>query len=98
MRFNPEASVTHDVRAFEELLRDPQDPASQARAADLYRGDLLVGYYDDWVLLERERLRQQYLACLTRLVSAYKHRAPGKRPWRPQGAWSGRPYPGRRHA
>ena len=77
VRFNPAAPVTHDVRAFEDLLRDPQDTARQARAADLYRGDLLVGYYDDWVLLERERLRQMYLACLTRLVSAYKT----------QGAW-----------
>jgi DNA-binding SARP family transcriptional activator/predicted ATPase len=77
VRFNPAASVTHDVRAFEELLRDPPDIARLARAADLYRGDLLVGYYDDGVLLERERLRQMYLACLNRLVSAYKT----------QGAW-----------
>jgi DNA-binding SARP family transcriptional activator len=77
VRFNPDAHVVHDVRAFEDLLRDPQDVERQARAADLYRGDLLVGYYDDWVLLERERLRQMYLGCLTRLVSAYKA----------QGAW-----------
>ncbi|MDD1713438.1 MAG: AAA family ATPase, partial [Methanoregulaceae archaeon] len=46
--------------------------ADLKRAVDLYRGDLLEGYYDDWVLLERERLRELYLQVLEKLVAAYK--------------------------
>ncbi|MFL5733954.1 MAG: ATP-binding protein, partial [Chloroflexia bacterium] len=37
-------------------------------AVDLYRGDLLPGYYDEWILPERERLRQGFLGALQRLV------------------------------
>jgi len=33
----------------------------------MYRGDLLEGSYDEWLLEERERLRQRYLEALERL-------------------------------
>jgi DNA-binding SARP family transcriptional activator len=38
------------------------------RAADLYRGELLEGCYEDWCILERERFQAMYLAILDRLV------------------------------
>ncbi len=38
-------------------------------AVALYRGDFLPGVYDDWALLERERLRAQYLDALDRLAA-----------------------------
>ncbi len=37
-------------------------------AIDLYRGDLLAGLYDEWILPERERLRDLYLDTLLRLA------------------------------
>ena len=37
-------------------------------ATALYRGDLLPSCYDDWIVPERERLRQLALDGLTRLV------------------------------
>ena len=37
-----------------------------------YRGDFLAGYYDDWLFPERERLREQFLDVLERLVGGYK--------------------------
>lgn len=37
-------------------------------AAELYTGDLLEGFYDDWVLVHRERFRGQYIKCLGRLM------------------------------
>ena len=48
-------------------------PADAARAAlvnavDLYGGDLLPACYEDWLLSERERLRQSYLEALEQLV------------------------------
>ncbi len=36
-------------------------------AVDAYAGDLLEGSYDDWLLDERERLRDRYLDALERL-------------------------------
>ena len=38
----------------------------------MYRGDLLEGFYDDWVLLERERQRETYQQALERLVQLNK--------------------------
>ncbi|MEZ4835826.1 MAG: bacterial transcriptional activator domain-containing protein [Caldilineaceae bacterium] len=38
-------------------------------AADAYKGDLLPGNYDDWVLALREDLRHQYADALLRLIS-----------------------------
>lgn len=40
-------------------------------ALGLYRGDLLPGWYDEWLLVERERLRHRYLAGLTRLMDHF---------------------------
>ncbi|MBW7881023.1 MAG: AAA family ATPase [Caldilineaceae bacterium] len=39
-----------------------------AQAVDLYRGELLPASYDEWLLAERERLRQTYLDILEHLV------------------------------
>ncbi len=41
---------------------------------DLYRGAFLSGYYDDWVLPERERLHGVLLELLAQLVAVYKQR------------------------
>ncbi len=37
-------------------------------AVELYRGDFLEGFYDDWAIRERERLRLRYLDALERLL------------------------------
>jgi DNA-binding SARP family transcriptional activator len=37
-------------------------------AVDLYRGDLLEGWYQDWCVRERERLRETYLGVLDKLM------------------------------
>src|SRR5439155_18765263 len=36
----------------------------------LYRGELLPGYYEDWLVPERERLAEAYLDGLCRLAAA----------------------------
>ncbi|HFD38679.1 MAG TPA: hypothetical protein ENJ31_02345, partial [Anaerolineae bacterium] len=41
---------------------------------EYYRGEFLAGYYDDWVIVERERLREMYLEVLARLVEGFKAR------------------------
>ncbi len=39
------------------------------QALQLYRGDLLEGWYQDWCLFERERLQNCYLTALDKLVA-----------------------------
>ena len=57
-------SVVSDASQFESLLRDAtrtHDPARKrdmlAQALVLHSGELLPGFYDEWVLEERERLQ-----------------------------------------
>lgn len=38
------------------------------QAVDLYQGDLLEGWYQDWCILERDRLQNMYLAMLDKLL------------------------------
>ena len=57
-------------------------PAGLARAASLYQGDLLAGLavaeppFEEWLLAERERLRELALEALARLLA--HHRAEGR--------------------
>jgi tetratricopeptide (TPR) repeat protein len=41
-------------------------------AIQLYRGDLLEGFYEEWILRERERLQARYLSSLKFLMVAYQ--------------------------
>jgi predicted ATPase/DNA-binding SARP family transcriptional activator len=57
--------------ALEMAAEAPEGPDRArhwAAAADLYRGELLAGYYEDWILPERERLAFAYAETLRRLV------------------------------
>jgi DNA-binding SARP family transcriptional activator len=71
-----------DLTAFEEPVRriqkisisaiQPSHARELEKALTLYSGNLLEGWYDDWVLRERERLRTLYLGTLFRLLRYYK--------------------------
>jgi DNA-binding SARP family transcriptional activator/predicted ATPase len=79
---DPERATIHlDVTAFEERLAQATangapsaDPAALEQAVALYTGDLLPACYNDWVLHERERLRQLYLHGLEQLVYLLEER------------------------
>src|SRR5262245_6005151 len=83
------ADVWTDAAAFEALLADPPpgSPASDgaayrlAAAVGLYAGDFLAGFgvpdapaFDDWVAVERERLRHLAVGALRRLAAAHAAR------------------------
>ena len=72
VRLDPDA-VEVDAVTFERLVEEHSDDAL-ARAAALYRGDLLEGFdardaaFDEWLRIERERIRQSAVASLSQLV------------------------------
>jgi DNA-binding SARP family transcriptional activator/predicted ATPase len=70
LAWRPEASPELDVVAFERAAdRGLQgDRSALEDAARLYRGDLFPECPDDWIQPDRERLRQQAVRVLTRLV------------------------------
>jgi DNA-binding SARP family transcriptional activator len=77
VQWRADAPFVLDVAQFEEQLTQAEraERAGQLtrlqacleEASRLYAGDLLPGWYDDWILTERERLRERFLAALTRL-------------------------------
>jgi DNA-binding SARP family transcriptional activator len=76
IRLMAEAIVT-DVDTFERAVRAAAkagDAAERAdclcRAAELYGGELLRDWYDEWVLAERNRLAEVYRTTLYRAVEA----------------------------
>jgi DNA-binding SARP family transcriptional activator len=78
IRVNPRCELWLDVAVLEaafgavkgisgrELSREQARQLEAATA--LYRGDLLEGCYQDWCLLERQRLQFWYLAALDKLM------------------------------
>lgn len=76
---NPQSDIWSDVAAFEESFASVQGiPGKQLtyehaktlrQVVDLYRGDLLDAWYQDWCLFERERLQNIYLTMLDKLIA-----------------------------
>lgn len=73
--------VRVDVRELRDWARRVQDPGCGLDDVEVpdcgVRGELLPGWFDDWVLLERERLRQLHMHALElvaeRLSDAGRH-------------------------
>jgi len=78
IRLNPLADLWLDVAVFERVFTqlqgvpgkdlDPESVQTLRRAVNLYRGDLLENWYQDWCLCERERLQSVYRAMLDKLI------------------------------
>ena len=72
------ADLWLDVAVFEEAFAPVRDIQGRdlgferarllERAVQLYQGDLLEGWYDDWCLYERERLQNMFLTMLDKLM------------------------------
>src|SRR5205823_6551606 len=71
------AALNVDVATFEQLLGEGT-PEALERATALYRGDLLEGIaahdpsFEDWLIIERQRLRQSAEEALNRLMAQAK--------------------------
>lgn len=74
------SSTQVDLKVFEtQLAASPTNPAQLAAPLALYRGEFLEGFFlpdspafDDWLLLERERLQRLAVRGLTALSQLYE--------------------------
>lgn len=70
-------AVSSDVAQF-RLLAEQDEPEHWEQAATLYRGDLLEGLllpgeaFNDWLRFEQQRLHEQFLSLLERLLAHYR--------------------------
>lgn len=75
LRWVGQAACQVDVVNFEAALaeatraRAADERAALATAVELYGGELLPGSYDDWLIVERDRLHERYAGALWRLVA-----------------------------
>jgi len=65
LTFNPEAEYWFDVAQMERPSHDLQSLISNL---SLYQGELLPGFYEDWILLERERIQTIFESKMEQLV------------------------------
>ena len=79
--FNAASGVWLDVAEFETRceLAEQTDPETRhvlyAQAVTLYRGDLLADCYEDWCIVERERLQGLYVRALAQLMAYHSANA-----------------------
>jgi DNA-binding SARP family transcriptional activator/predicted ATPase len=78
LQWRDDLDFTCDVIEFEAAVSGVKSAVMTSQvelyedAVDLYGGDLLPACYSDWLLGERERLRQIYLTSTTRLAQLYE--------------------------
>lgn len=78
LSLNPCSNLWTDVADFERAFSaaegipgrqlDSEKVIGLKDAVTLYNDDLLPGYYQDWILFERERLQNMYLLMLDKLI------------------------------
>ena len=78
IQWRADAPCVMDAAEFEQAVAQAEQEvgsknillqrAALERAVERYRGELLPGYYEDWVLVERERLQQVYCDALAHLA------------------------------
>lgn len=78
VQFNGQADMELDIARFEQAFASvqgvrgfklsPEQFTGLCQTVELYQGDLLAGWYQDWCLYERERLQNMYLALLDKLI------------------------------
>jgi DNA-binding SARP family transcriptional activator len=79
--WHPDATFQLDVAEFEQALasadaaiHDDDQRAALEQAAQLYRADLLLSCYDEWIAPERERLHLRHQQALAQLIGLLEAR------------------------
>jgi len=82
IQLNPEIDLWSDAEVFENAFQSVHGTSGHEltfdqvgllqNAVDLYTGDLLEGWYQNWCVCERERFQYMYLAMLDKLLSFHE--------------------------
>jgi DNA-binding SARP family transcriptional activator len=70
--------VLVDAERFQRVVAQATGVEALQEAVTLYHGDLLPGFYDDWVVRKRDWMQAQYQQALLRLME--QHEARGEHP------------------
>jgi DNA-binding SARP family transcriptional activator len=76
LRWRADAPFSLDLATFENAIARSrwEDVDALREAVETYRGDLLASSYDEWLIEERERLRELHAHALARLTEALADR------------------------
>ncbi len=84
LHWHPVTPFHLDVAEFEQALTEAEEATRRndrralqtalEKADNLYRGELLPGCYDEWILPERDRLREHHLQALEQLLRLFEER------------------------
>ncbi len=75
LQWNPQANYWLDVAELETFNPETAEKAQWKALFNLYSGDLLEGFYDDWILAERVRLQRHYIQLLEARIADQKQRS-----------------------
>ena len=67
--FNADANFSLDVVRLEAKVEDETPLVELIEIVSLYEGELLPGFYDDWIILERERLQSLFETRMDLLIN-----------------------------
>ncbi len=68
LSFDPQSAYWLDAAVISQTQDEGASVEALLACVDAYQGELLPGFYDDWVVLERERLQAQYEQKMQRLL------------------------------
>ncbi|MBI4758573.1 MAG: hypothetical protein HY783_06185 [Chloroflexi bacterium] len=74
VQINPASPLWVDALEFKRISEESEIENLES-AIELYRGDLLSDFYDDWILPEQEHFRTLYLDMLLRLTQEMRSRS-----------------------
>ncbi|RLC91175.1 MAG: hypothetical protein DRI77_14135 [Chloroflexi bacterium] len=74
LQWDPAAPCWLDVALLDRFVAETASEQAWAAVVECYRGDLLEGFYDDWVLTERTRLQQRYIRIPEQRIALQKAR------------------------
>lgn len=84
LSFDSSSPYWLDVEEFDRCFESSRSPSmddnrgarfdatSLRSCVDLYRGDFMAGFFDDWVVVDQDHYRQRYLMALRRLIDVTK--------------------------